>query len=119
MLISMLVKVSPLVNNARHSTIRANYRVKLGEIGGRGQLIGGATTAGNAVMVKTLGTKVDVKTYVEVGVLPTLRFEYDKLTEEIATIYKEVKGLSNSFTHMQARNQEEDKPDLVRIAKFN
>lgn len=67
-----------------HSNTKAAKRISVG--GKKGLLVGGATSAGEEISAKNIGSPVGTTTQIEVGIKPALRQEYKDICRNIITL---------------------------------
>ncbi|MDP7421283.1 MAG: FapA family protein [bacterium] len=86
-----------------HSDVKAGEEVRV--TGKKAVIIGGKVMAGKLIESKTMGSYVDIKTEVQVGVDPRLIEEYYQTDEELTKYEKSLTELEQSINLMVKKKQ--------------
>ncbi len=97
-----------------HSKVSAGHSVTV--TGGKAVIIGGQIIAGTAVESKTIGSYVDVKTLIQVGINPVLIEEYNTIDEELNQYERSLVEINRSIEHVvQKQDVKKLPPDKYKL----
>lgn len=93
-----------VVNDAvMYCDLEAGQRVQV--TGKLGRLVGGTALAGEEIQARTIGSKLGMKTEVEVGVNPEVRKELTQLYDELKQREQQYKMVANGLTRVKQELQ--------------
>lgn len=103
------------VEAVMHSEVFCNETVNV--IGKRGLLVGGICRARREIRAKTIGSRMETLTVLEVGVEPESKKKYEDLTKEISIMEKNLDKVKKSLTmlnNMFKSNKGKEKKQLFK-----
>lgn len=82
-----------------YSQLEAGQKIQI--VGRQGRLVGGEAIAGTEIQVRTVGSKLGMKTEIEVGANPEVRKELNELCEELKQKEQQFKMVTNGLTRIK------------------
>ena len=86
-----------------YSQLEAGQKIQI--VGRQGRLVGGEAIAGTEFQVRTVGSKLGMKTEVEVGANPEVRKGLNQICEELKQKEQQFKMVSNGLTRIKQEVQ--------------
>ncbi len=103
---------------AMHSQLIAGKSIEI--TGGRGELIGGETIAGESITCKKIGAKVETPTRLTVGTPPEVLESLHAIREEISALQETRKKIEMAIAHLKDKQikktaEEKDFENLIKL----
>ncbi len=90
---------------AMHSRLSADKEIVVNE--GKGILVGGKAKAGMAITAKRIGSPHITPTFLEVGILPILRDEHQRLRQKMDSLRQQIDQAEKAATHIEKLSRSE------------